>query len=207
MAGLVFTLACCGATTRADAPKTDPSSAQLTDESSTLSVAPLDHIDYPLDRPSWIEEHRVPTPPSDGADLLISVGSGPAASPEAASEMMDVMARGAVENYLEQIAQDGPEVIPAERFDVDMDWVRDELISRRYEGTVGMGDDVQYESVCLLRISDEQQQKLSRSIQNYQLEGRLSTVGAIALIGFVGLLSGSVGLGWLASRQRPRAAA
>lgn len=201
MAGAVMTLTSCGGNADAADQKTDDKAVVSVAESSPLSVAPLDQVDYPLDRPSWIEEHRVPSQLSDGADLLISVSSGPASSPEIAAEMLDVMARGAVENVLEQMAQDGPEVIPSEQIQVDMDWVRDELISRRYDGTVGIGDEVRYESACLLRINSAEQRKLAESIQSYRLRGRLSIVGVVALMGFAGLIAGSTGLGWLASRQ------
>ncbi len=213
----VMSVASSGLVSMADDRKTDdPTSVDqasdmespaVAEQSSALSVPPLDQVDYPLDRPNWIEEHRIPSPPSNGEDLLISVSSGPTASPEVATEMMEVMARGAVENYLEQMAHDGPEIIPAEQLQVDMDWVRDELISRRYDGTVGSGDEVRYESACLLRISEAEQRQLAESIQNYRLRGRLSTIGAIVLIGFAGLLGGSVGLGWLASRQQPNTTA
>lgn len=203
---VVISAAPCGPVSGDDDPKVVAETVtSVADSSSKLSVAPLDHVDYPLDRPGWIEEHRVPVAPSNGGDLLISVSSGPAASPEIAAEMMEVMARGAVENYLEQMAQHGAEMVPADQIEVAPDWLREELISRRYDGTVGMGDEVRYESACLLRISGEEQQKLAESIQNYRLQGRLSKVGAIALLGFAGLLGGAIGLGWLATRQQSKA--
>lgn len=204
-----MSVACYGLVSHADDQPGDGSkgaeeSSAVVEQPSELSVPPLDQVDYPLDRPNWIDEHRVPIPPAQGDDLLISVSSGPAASPEVAAEMMEVMARGAVENYLEQLAHDGPEIIPAEQLQVDMDWVRDELISRRYDGTVGGSDEARYESACLLRISEAEQRKLAQSIQNYRLQGRLSTIGAVALIGFASLVGGSVGLGWLASREQSK---
>lgn len=203
MAAVMVSLTPCSAAFGDDDKKVDTHPAKVISKSSSkLSVAPLDHVDYPLERPGWIEEHRVPVAPNEGGDLLISVSSGPAASPEIAAEMMEVMARGAVENYLEQMTQDGAEPVPADEIEVAPDWLREELISRRYDGTVGSGDEVRYESACLLRISAEEQQKLTESIQNYRLQRRLSTVGVVALVGFAGLVSAAVGLGWLASRQQ-----
>lgn len=67
---------------------------------------------------------------------------------------------------------------------------------------MGSGDEVRYQNACSLRISEAEQRKLAESIQNDRLQGRLSTIGAITLIGFAGLLGGSVRLDWLASRQR-----
>lgn len=208
MAAAMVSLAPCGAASGDDDKKVEAHPSKISSESSSkLSVAPLDHVDYPLERPGWIEEYRVPVTPTSGADLLISVSSGPAASAEIAAEMMEVMARGAVENYLEEMAQDGAEPVPAEEIEVASNWLREELVSRRYDGTVGSGDEIRYESACLLRISAEEQQKLAESVRNYRLQRRLATVGVVAILGFAGMLSGAIGLGWLASRQQTRMSA
>jgi hypothetical protein len=173
-----------------------------TDSTVPLSVPPLDHVDYPPDRPNWIEEHQQPTGGVDGSDLLISVSSGPAATPEIATEMMEVMARGAVENFLHQQAETLPEAIPVEQIEVDMDWVRRELISRRYDGALSGSESTRYESACLLRIDSVDQQTLHQMIQNLRLQHRLGLVGVVAIICLLGLLSGSIMFGWLAGRQK-----
>ncbi|TWT66029.1 hypothetical protein [Allorhodopirellula solitaria] len=178
----------------------------VSQQPAALSVAPLGYLDYPLDRPNWIEEHRLPEQPSEGEDLLISVSSGPAASPEIAAEMMEVMAGGAVENYLIEMAQGDPDLLPRDPISVDMNWVREQLISRRYDGTVDSGGQVRYESAGLLRINREQQHRLQQIVQNQHLETRLSTVAAVAITGLIAMIGGATGLGWLASRQQAKPA-
>ncbi len=181
-----------------------PSDVVVVDNDTTvpLSVPPLDHVDYPPDRPSWIEEHQQPTGGDDGSDILISVSSGPAATPEIATEMMEVMARGAVENFLHQQAEAFPEAIQTDQIEVKMDWVRSELISRRYDGTLSGSESTRYESACLLRIDSADQQTLHQMIQNLRLQHRLGFVGGVATICLLGLLSGSIVFGWLAGRQK-----
>lgn len=167
-----------------------------------LSVPPLDHLDYPLDRPTWIDEGRSPMDSVDGEDVVIAITSGPAPSPETAEEMMEVMALGAVENYVDQKLQELPEHVGSEDIGIDIDWVRDELISRRYDGTVKTGDSVQYESACLLRIEKSHQEVLNRLVQNHQLQHRLAAVGVLGGLCLAGLLGGSILFGWLSSRQQ-----
>lgn len=166
-----------------------------------LSVAPLDHVEYPLDRPPWIDDTGDTIEANDGADVLIAVTSGPAPSPAAAIEMMEVMARGAVENYVEHLTQGYSEPIDGNQIKVDMDWIRDELISRQYEGTIQTGEAVQYESACLLRIGETQQHTLDQLIQNYRLKHRLAAVGVVGFLSLLALLGGSIVFGWASSRQ------
>ncbi|WP_404306251.1 hypothetical protein [Neorhodopirellula lusitana] len=182
--------------------------------SAKLSVAPLDHVEYPDDRPHWIDspDGRKSGKPTglhigkaENADALsIAVVSPPQASPKEAAEMMEVMARGAVENYIDQHAATLNERINSKEITVEMDWIRDELIVRRYDGEVQSGDATLYESACLLQITPPHQEVLNRLIDNHRLLRRLAIVGIFALIGFGGLVGGSIVLGGLASHQERR---
>lgn len=174
--------------------------------STELSVAPLDHIDYPLDRPHWIDDTGDTVEAGHDDTVLIAVTSGPSPSPAAALEAMEVMARGAVENYVEHLSRGFSERIDADEIKVDMDWIRDELIARHYEGTVQTGETLQYESACLLQIGKTQQQTLEQLIQNQRLKHRLAAVGILGLLSLLALLGGSVVFGW-ASAPRKNAAA
>jgi len=172
-----------------------------------LSVAPLDHIDYPLDRPPWIEDTGDYLDASEGKDVLIAVTSGPAPSPEIAVEIMHVMARGAVENYVDRLGQNYSEPIDTDAITIDMDWVRNELIGRQYDGTVTSGELVQYESACLLRIDASHRQTLDRLVQNQRLMHRMAAVGVVSVLCLLGLLGGSIFFGWASSRQNTNRAA
>ncbi|MFG0253700.1 MAG: hypothetical protein ACF787_01165 [Rhodopirellula sp. JB053] len=184
----------------------DSDEKEQTNEPVALSVAPLDHVEYPLDRPQWIEEGRTPLDSDDSDEVVIAITSGPAPTPEAAVEMMEVMALGAVENYVDQRLQETNSDVSSSDVAIDLDWVLNELVSRRYDGTVKTGDMVQYESACLLRMDGSHQEMLNRLVQNHELQGRLAAVGVLGVLCLVGLLSGSIFFGWLSSRQQRFAA-
>lgn len=174
-------------------------------EPTTLSIAPLDHVEFPKDRPKWIAATDYPqdlfgSAPSDAIE--IAVVSPPQPTPGAAAEMMEVMARGMVENYLEQKALSRSANLDVDAIDVEIDWIRDELITRRYDGEVQSGNQTQFESACLLRITPTHQRVLDRLIENHQLMHRLGITGVLAMGGFLSLVGGSILFSGLASRQR-----
>lgn len=188
----------------------------VADDAAELSIAPLDHVEYPSDRPRWIEESpqanssplsskQSKSTESKSDDVIsIVVVSPPQPTPEAAAEMMEVMAKGAVENYIDQQAAALPESIDTKKIVVEMDWIRNELITRRYDGEVQSGDQTEYESACLMQLKDQHQVVLQKLIQNHHLMHRLGVVGILALGGFLALVGGSILFGGLASRQQRR---
>ena len=65
-----------------------------------LSVAPLDHIEYPASRPDWVSE----TLPSDGESFRVVIVSGPCDTAEDSLEELHLMQRAAVSTLVTQIA-------------------------------------------------------------------------------------------------------
>lgn len=172
-------------------------------DATELSIAPLDHLDFPSDRPKWIESPHEINEDDDGV-ITIAVVSPPQPTSEAAAEMMEVMARGAVENYIDQKANSVSEPIDSKKIEVGMDWIRDELITRRYDGEVQLGEQSQYESACLLLLTAKHQATLDRLIQNHQLMHRMGVVAIFGVGGFLSLVIGSIVFGGLATRQQRR---
>lgn len=172
-------------------------------DATELSIAPLDHLDFPSDRPTWINSSLEINEDAKGV-ISIAVVSPPQPSPEAAAEMMEVMARGAVENYIDQKANSVSEPIDSKKIEVKMDWIRDELITRRYDGEVQLGEQTQYESACLLSLTAPHQATLNRLIENHQLMHRMGIVAVFGVGGFLSLVVGSIVFGGLATRQQRR---
>lgn len=173
-------------------------------QTAELSIAPLDHVEYPVDRPKWIDESsRSPSAESGSSKIISIVVVSPSQpTPEAAAEMMEVMAKGAVENYIDQQAATLPKSIDAKKIVVEMDWIRNELVTRRYDGQVQIGDQTEFESACLLRLDEQHQAVLQDLIQNHHLMHRLGVVGIFGLGGFLALVGGSIVFSGLASRQQ-----
>lgn len=178
-------------------------------QSAELSIAPLDHVEYPSDRPKWIEQradHFSSLTDDSPSDRVISivVVAPPQPTPEAAAEMMEVMAKGAVENYIDQQATTIAEPIDTTKIVVETEWIRNELITRRYDGEVQSGDQTEFESACLLQLAPQHQTVLQSLIQNHRLKHRLGAIGVFACGGFLTLVGGSIVFGGLAARQQRR---
>lgn len=169
-----------------------------------LSVAPLSHLIYPDDRPGWIDEPIT----NDGEDFSLVVVSGPSASVEEADELIGVYARGAVQSYVDELVSGQEWATEPEMIPLDIDWIRDELVVRRYEGTVQVGEETQFEKAVLIRIEPDDKRVVETAIADVKLKERLAATGIVILGGFALLVGGSIVLGGLASRQKqPTAAA
>jgi hypothetical protein len=171
------------------------------DDAAELSVAPLSHVIYPADRPGWIEE---PIENADGPseEYSVVVTSEPSDSIEEADELLGVYARAAVQSYVDTLYSKHDWATEPEMISLDLDWIRDELVVRRYEGNVQVGDETKFEKAVLIRIEADDQKVLETAIADRQLRERLAATGIVILGAFTLLVGGSIVLGGLASRQR-----
>ncbi len=172
-------------------------------ETAELSVAPLSHLIYPDDRPGWIDEPIA----NDGTDYSLVVTSGPSGSIEEADELIRVYARGAVQSYVDELVSEQEWATEPEMIPLGIDWIRDELVVRRYEGVVQVGDEQQFEKAILIRIEPNDKKVFETAIADMKLKERLAATGIVILGGFSLLVGGSIVLGGLASRQKQPTAA
>lgn len=172
-------------------------------ETAELSVAPLSHLIYPDDRPGWIDEPIA----NDGKDYSLVVTSGPSSSIEEADEIIGVYARGAVQSYVDELVSEQEWATEPEMIPLDINWIRDELVVRRYEGVVQVGDEQQFEKAILIRIEPDDKKVFETAIADMKLKERLAATGIVILGGFSLLVGGSIVLGGLASRQKQPTAA
>ncbi|EMI26342.1 putative secreted protein [Rhodopirellula europaea SH398] len=172
-------------------------------DTAELSVAPLSHLIYPDDRPGWIDEPIA----NDGKDYSLVVTSGPSSSIEEADELIGVYARGAVQSYVDELVSEQEWATEPEMIPLDINWIRDELVVRRYEGVVQVGDEQQFEKAILIRIEPDDKKVFETAIADMKLKERLAATGIVILGGFSLLVGGSIVLGGLASRQKQPTAA
>lgn len=172
-------------------------------ETAELSVAPLSHLIYPDDRPGWIDEPIA----NDGTGYSLVVTSGPSGSIEEADELIGVYARGAVQSYVDELVSEQEWAAEPEMIPLDINWIRDELVVRRYEGVVQVGDEQQFEKAILIRIEPDDKKVFETAIADMKLKERLAATGIVILGGFSLLVGGSIVLGGLASRQKQPTAA
>lgn len=175
----------------------DGSQAQLPDEGPTpLSVAPLDIIDYPEDRPEWVSQPLE----IDKDAVSIVVVSGPCETREESVEELRMMRRAAVFTYVAQISESGGRY---DFYPISDEEIDSELVKRRYSGTVTQGDMKMYENAVELRIADHQRQEIQSAWKNVEVRDRLGALGLVVFGGLVMLICSSALVG-VASRRVER---
>ena len=162
-----------------------------------LSVAPLDHIEYPESRPKWVSDLAE----SDGESFRAVIVSGPCDTVEESLEELRLMQRAAVSTLVTQIAQsDG-------RFDFyapsDEEIERD-LVIRQYAGEVTQGDQNRYEHAVEIEFSKAQQRAVRQAWQNVEIRHRLGAAGVVTFTSLVLLICGSAVTGMFSRRAQRR---
>lgn len=160
-----------------------------------LSVAPLDHLEYPKDRPKWLGNK-----PDFGGDVpTIVVVSEPGETPQESLETLKWMQRAAIATYVSRLT-DSPgdfDLIP-----ISDQVIEEELVSRRYSGKLIQGDGTKYEHAVELRFSKSFQREIHAAWKNVEVGRRLSALGGLASVGFVMLIASSGFVGILSRRVR-----
>ena len=162
-----------------------------------LSVAPLDHVEYPSDRPAWLE--RVPQ--TEPLAEVWTVLSGPSDTPEQSGERLRLMTRAAVAEYAKRLT--GAE--DARFWAVSDGWIDRVLVEQRYAGTLTRGDTRLHESAVRLQFSPRVQEEIRAAWREAMLQYRLTLVAAAVATAVVLLMATSALLGLLCGRgERPR---
>ena len=167
---------------------------------AALSVAPLDHVEYPSDRPAWLE--RAPALGYRPAETC-TVVSGPSETAEQSADRLRVLTRAAVASYIEQLTG----AADADFFPVHSDWIESVLIEDRYAGTLSKGGMTMHESAVALRFPPEAQEEILAAWQETQLRGRLTLLAGGTAAVLVLLTAVSAGLNLIARSGRRRRAA
>ncbi len=145
-----------------------------------LSVAPLDHVVYPADRPKWLAD----APKLDGETHQWVVVTPACDSPEDAADMIAIQARGAVQSYVEQLTGATTERM---EFPIEDRWIDDVLVAKRYSGEFTEGDAPRFEEAVMLSFSPTVQEQIQATWKNFEVRQRLGALG-LGVTGFLGML-------------------
>jgi hypothetical protein len=164
-----------------------------------LSVAPLDHIEYPESRPDWLSD----PPVSDSDVYRMVVVSGPRDTVEESEDELRVMQRAAVSTLVTQITgSDG-------RFDFyspSDQQIERHLVKRRYAGEVTQGDQTRFEHAVEIEFSETDQRQVREAWRAVEVRDRLGVVGLFTFSGLTLLVCGSAVTGLVSRRAQRRAA-
>ncbi|OYP31715.1 hypothetical protein [Rhodopirellula sp. MGV] len=174
-----------------DPPQPDNDSAEPSQGSANLSVAPLTHITYPDDWPSWADAERN----IEGSNHTWPVTTGGCKTIEACEDKLMALLRANIALYIKEC------------YDWNCDEcylsdqaIREILVARRYEGTITKGDEELKEIAVELRFDPEAQALIQRAVQNDQLDGRLRASGGLFAITIIGLFCSGGILGVISRR-------
>lgn len=171
------------------------------DSPAQLSVAPLDHIEYPDDRPEWVKQ----TTDFDADAHSIVVVSGPSDTPQQSEEELNLMARIAVSTYIARItdaAATDHDFYPISDYEINRD-----LVVRRYSGTLTKGDDTMYEDAVELVFTMGKRDEIKAAWANVAVRERLGALGVMIFGGLVMLICSSAVVGVVSRRVERRDAA
>ena len=165
-----------------------------------LSVAPLDHIEYPDDRPGWLENPPQLTEPTHTWVVV----TPPSESPEQSEELLQVMQRAAVTSYVHRRVDPG---CRADFVRVDNRWIDEQLVTQTYRGTLEQGDQTLHEAAVQLSFSPAVQQQIQQQWHDARVQNRLRTTGFAFGGGLLLLITGACATGCLSRRAEKADAA
>jgi hypothetical protein len=190
-------------TSVAAAKETDPSAQSSEAPSSKmqpskeLSVPPISHVTYPKNRPQWIvdEVDLTGSIHDPGTKHKLVVTSSPSDTAQEADDDCRLLAKAALLAYC-----NGALEIDTQELNLASDVAIEELISRKYEGTVSQGDTELCESAWELTIDDATRKKLLHVSKNVEVRNRLAILGIGVFGGFLLLLGSGGALGFISRR-------
>lgn len=162
-----------------------------------LSVAPLDYVEHPQDRPVWVSQ-----PANFDQDThFIVVVSGPSDTPEESIAELQLMQRAAVSTYVSQFTDSGGQHDFYRITDRDID---NELVTRRYSGELKQGDMTKYEHAVELAFTEQKRQQIAAAWKAVEVRDRLGALGVIVFGGLAVLLCSSALVGTISRRVERR---
>ncbi len=167
---------------------------------STLSVPPLDHIEYPETRPVWVSQSPPFVPL--GADSIVVV-AGPCETKEECSEEMRWMKRAAISTYVMGLVQGATN---ADFYQLEDDSIDEMLVNRDYTGSVIAGGESKFEYAVQLQFSLAEKGRIREGWMSAELQSRLAVLGALFGMGLTLLVCSGGLLGIVSRRVAKRAA-
>lgn len=169
----------------------------LSESAKELSVAPLDHIEYPDSRPEWIS-----SPPQSGEDAFrVVVVSGPCDTPEESLEELRLMRRVAVANLVTQILGTDR---PLDFYDPTDQEIEEHLVTEQYAGEVTQGNHTRFEHAVEIEFSQDEQRLVRKAWQAGQVRHRLGALGVVTFSGLTLLVCTSALTGVFSRRAKRR---
>lgn len=169
----------------------EPATEETKQSAPELSVAPLMHVTYPEDRPSWIlSEPDLQSP----VQTWVVTTSG-CESIEQCEAELEVLKPAAVALFIKETTG----WVCDDEF-LDKAWIDEQLVARRYVGTLRQGDRDLHEIAVELSFDSKSQKRIRQAQVNIAVGERLQATGGLFALGLIGLCCTGGLLGVLSRR-------
>ena len=161
-------------------------------DTKELSRPPLSHVEYPSDRPAWLDD----SPNLESEPHTWVVVTEPAETLEKCREELALMRRAAVASYVKYRSK-------SDRFDfypINDKWIKQRLVSRTYQGSVTKGGTPHYELAVELTFEPEVQSEIVNAWTQINVRDRLGALGVMVFVGLIILVCASAFLCLLSRR-------
>ncbi len=173
-------------------PANDQVSESATETTTELSVPPLDHVEYPDDRPSWLDQ----APDLESRIHTWVVVTSPCDTYDECSDQLAILKRAAVSSYIRELTKSDQ----VDFYPVNDKWIESQLIVKNYQGSVTQGDLPMVEQAVMLEFTPRNQQEIQAAWKNIQVRERLGSLGVLVFFGLVVLIGSSSLLGLIGRR-------
>jgi hypothetical protein len=161
-----------------------------------LSAPPLDHVEYPGDRPLWLDQD----PDLESRIHTWVVVTHPCETSEESAERLAIAQRAAVSSYVRALT--GSEDV--EFYPINDRWIDSQLIVESYRGKLTKGCEPMYEQAVMLEFTPRIQQEILAAWKNIQVRERLGALGVMVFFGLITLIGSSSLLGLIGRRYENR---
>jgi hypothetical protein len=175
----------------ADSDRADDGAGKAAD-SKELSRPPLSHVEYPSDRPAWLDD----SPNLESEPHTWVVVTEPAETLEKCREELALMRHAAVASYVKFRSR-------SDRFDfypINDKWIEQRLVSRTYQGTVTKGGTQHFELAAELTFEPDVQSEIVSAWTQINVRDRLGALGVLVFVGLTILICASAFLCLLSRR-------
>lgn len=189
--------------TKSESTMEHPADAKLSADSANasveLSVPPFDHREYPEDRPGWLTAE----PDTESETHRLVVVTEPCDSEAESKDRLVIGMTAALDGYLAEQFR----MVNAERLlSIHEKKTLEQLVKRRYQGTLTAGGQTMHEAAAELQITPALRASVRQAWEKSVVRRRLKALGGLVAGGLVVLLMGSAVAGGISRRVQQREA-
>lgn len=175
-------------------PRSGVPESGVPESAKELSTAPLDHVEYPSDRPLWLND----SPDLESRIHTWVVVTEACESGERCAEKLAKLQHGAVSAYIRALTGSSE----VDFYPINDKWINSQLVIETYSGRLTKGGEPMFERAVMLEFTPRTQQEILKSWKNIRVRERLGALGVLVFFGLIALIGSSSVLSLVSRRCR-----